>query len=674
MFEKLNDLERAVKGLRDRSFTIKAQGLKSDGTAEQAPSGTFVAKIINALEKGGVSDKMQDEIYQMYLQALPELSMRKHAIHRKSVAGFDPDAVRAFSFNMHHGAHQLARLRYGYKLQGVLDLLKKHQDAARKEPDADTRKIAAGDAILGELAKRHDWISNPTDSAATNLVSSFGFSYYLGLTPAASLVNLTQTALISYPYLAARYGPVKAMRELLAGMRDSARTVGHIQRTITDPDELRAHAALQAAGALDKTQAHNLAGIAESGSTTYNPAWARAMEIIGWGFHKTEVINREATGMAAFRLATKSGAGFDEAVKFAADAINDTHYDYSNANRARFMQSGPAKVLLMFRQYSLNTTWHLGRMLWQATKAESPEVRKLARRNLTGVLGMTSIFAGTLGLPMMSVTFGVLNALAASFGDDDEPWDAETEFRNFLADMLGPEAAEWVASGAVNQVTGADIATRVSMSQLWFRDADRELEGQGQYYYLLEQAAGPMGGVLKNALVGKQQIDDGHLYRGMETALPKALKDGMKGLRYATEGVNNLRGDALIEDVSLWQALLQLQGFTPAQVAAQYDENAALKNYEQAILQRRQHLLDAYALATRLGDTEALGSLREKIAGFNAKQPEVAITGKTLRRSIRDRARYSQRAENGIMLNRKVASKVQDAVRFGDEEAAVSSE
>ncbi len=84
--------------------------------------------------------------------------------------------------------------------------------------------------------------------------------------------------------------------------------------------------------------------------TGYNPAWSKAMEIIGWGFHKTEVINREATGMAAYRLARADGKSFDEAVKFARDAIFDTHFDYSNANRARFIQSGTAKVLLMFRQ------------------------------------------------------------------------------------------------------------------------------------------------------------------------------------------------------------------------------------------------------------------------------------------------------------------------------------
>lgn len=662
MFEGLSQNERAVRELKARGYTIKAHGLKTDAKAKDAPSESFVADVLNKLHKGKVSTQVQDEIYQLFLHQLPELSMRKHAIHRKSVQGFDTDAVRAFAFNMTHGAHQLARLRHSHKLAGTIDLLKQRQDKDRKEPGADVRRIAAGDAILGELDKRHEWISNPQDSSATNLVSSFGFVYYLGLTPAAAIVNLTQTALVTYPYLASRFGAVKAMSYLLAAGRDAGRTLGHIQKRLTDPDEIRAHQVLQEMGALDKTQAHNLAGIAEGGMQGYNPAWARAMEIIGWGFHKTEVINREASGIAAYRLARSEGQSFDQAVKLAAETINDTHFDYTNANRARFMQSGTAKVLLMFRQYSLNMTWHLGRMLWKATKGESPEVKRLARRNLAGVLGMSALFSGAMGLPMMGVTMGVLNSIASSFGDDDEPWEAETEFRAFLSDMLGPDAAAILLGGAVNTLTGADIAGRVGLSQLWFRDADKELEGRGAYFHLLEQAAGPMGGVLKNALVGKQLMDEGHLMRGVETVLPKALKDVLKAGRYATQGVSNLRGDALVEDLNVWQTLLQLNGFTPAEVAAQYDRNRSLKNYEQHILDRRGHLVDAYAMANRTGDDEGRRDVLDAIRAFNQANPEIPVTTSTIRRSLLSRAKYSEKAEGGIVLNRKIAARVREAV------------
>ena len=662
MFESQNELDRAVKDLQRREWSITARGMKMEGRATDAPSGTFVSDVIDQLRTAHVSDAVQDQVYQLYLQTMPELSMRKHQIHRKSVPGFDPDAVRAFAYNMQHGSHQLARLRYAHKLQGVLTDLKDAQKKIQASPSVDTRKIVAGDALLEELGKRHEWIMNPTDSALTNLISSFGFTYYLGATPAAALVNVTQTALVSYPYLAARHGGIKAMNYLLAASRDAVRTVGNIQRTLTDPDELRAYQALEVAGAIEKTQAHNLAGIAEGGMTGYNPAWSKAMEYIGWGFHKTEVMNREATGMAAYRLARADGKSFDEAVKFARDAIFDTHFDYSNANRARFMQSGTAKVLLMFRQYSLNMTWALGRMVWQATKGQDPQVRQIARRNLTGLLGMSALFSGAMGLPMMGMIMGALNGIQATFGDDDEPWDAETELRAFLTEMLGQGGADLLLHGPADKLTGANISGRVGLDSLWIRDADRELDGRGMFNNLLEQAAGPMGGVLKNVLVGKQQVDEGHIWRGVETMLPKGFKDIMKSIRYGAEGVNTLRGDPVVADLSPWEILLQANGFAPEKVSRQYESTRALKNYEQHILDRRKSLVNAFAMALRNGDASDRASVLAKIRDFNKVNPELAITSSGLQQSIKNRARYSARAEAGIVLNPKLAARLNKAV------------
>lgn len=662
MYEKEAELDRAVNELRARGFTITARGLKSKSKPKDAPSGTFVAEVLEALEKAGVSENTRDDIYQMYLQALPEMSMRKHKIHRRSVPGWDPDAVRAFAYNQFHTAHQLARLRYGYKLADTIEVLQGIQDARRTNDSEDTARITAGDALLAELRKRHEWISNPQDSKLTNLVSSFGFTYYLGVTPAAALVNLTQVPMLSLPWLGSRFGAGKALATLTATMKDAISTGGNIARKLTDPDELRALQALEASGALDRSLAHNLAGIAEGGMAGYNPAWAKTMEIIGKPFHVAEVINRETTGVAAFRLARASGMEFDAAVKFAAETIHQTQFDYSNSNRARFMQSGTAKVLLMFRQYSLNLTWHIGRMVFEATKGADPQVRALARRNLAGVLGMSALFSGTLGLPLMSMTMNVLNALAASFGDDDDPWDAETEFRAFLIAHLGRAGADTVLNGVVDQITGASISSRVSYSDLWIRDADRELDGRGQYYYLLEQAAGPMGGVLKNVFVGKQMIDEGHVWRGVETMLPKALKDVLKAARYASEGVNNLRGDPIVADTNIRDILMQGIGFMPSHVRAQYDVSGAAKNYEQYVLDRRGALLDAFAMSVRLDDDAGRAAAMDKIRAFNVRWPELAITPKTIIASLRSRARYTAQAENGIMLNRKIAGRIREAV------------
>ena len=325
-------------------------------------------------------------------------------------------------------------------------------------------------------------------------------------------------------------------------------------------------------------------------------------------------LHRQASWPSLRRLARQAGESFNAAVEYAEAITLESHFDYSNANRARYMQSNVAKVLLLFRQYSLNMTWLLWRNAYLGWKGETKEVQIEARKKLAGVLGMTGLFAGALGMPLTSVMFGVANAAAAAFGDDDDPFDAEIEFRNFLADMLGPGIARVITNGPVEALTGAEIGNRVSLNDLWFREPNRELEGQAKADYLLEQAAGPVfGGMLVNTLRGWQLVEEGHTWRGVETMMPKILKDAMKSTRYAAHGVNTLRGDPVIEDLNIGETLLQAAGFSPASLNERYDAINATKRFEQGVIERRSRLLNAYAMAWRADDAVTLDRVKAKI-------------------------------------------------------------
>jgi hypothetical protein len=325
------------------------------------------------------------------------------------------------------------------------------------------------------------------------------------------------------------------------------------------------------------------------------------------------------------------------------------------------MQNDAARVLLMFRQFSLNMTYLLARNAHQSFKGESPQVRKEARRKLTGMLGMHAIAAGALGMPLFSVVAAVMNAL---FDDPDEPYDFKTEFRNALADYLGPEAAEAIAKGPVSALTGANLSSRVGLDNLWFREPDRDLEGRGLVEYWLAQLAGPMFGIAASLGTAYDLIQEGQLERGIEAAVPKALKDGLRMLRYSREGVQTLRGDPIMEDVGGWESFLQGIGFTPTSIANRYEANRALKGLEQRILDRKQHLMNRYALALHLQDQEMVQQSREAIKRFNQRNPTVAITANTLRRSLRARARYSRQAQHGMILSKNLQG-LNSEVRFG---------
>lgn len=666
LYETVQEWRQAQTDLVKQGMKVTAAGRKIAEARRVAGAGSgFMADVETLLESAGVSAKTRDDVWQLFLRSLPELSMRKHSIHRKKTAGYSRDALRAFAGNMFHGSFQIARVRHTHELEAELLALKKGVEALAKD---DPERAAKAAALAGEVNERHEWVMNPKDSKAVSGLTSLGFAWYLGLSPASALVNLSQTAIVTLPVLSARFGVNKSAAALTTGMRRALRNVdGNLTRGLSD-EERAAFKVWHDSGAIDKTMAHNLAGLAETDTQSFNPFLRRSMQVISELFHRAELVNREATALAAFRLAREAGDDFATATKYASEVITESHFDYSNANRARFMQSNAAKVLLLFRQYSLNMTWFLWRNFYQSVKGETPQVQKEARTKLAGVLGMTSVFAGVMGLPLMSVGFGLANAAAAAFGgDDEEPWDAEVAFRNFLADMLGPGLARVVSSGAVNAATGANIAGRVSLNDLWLRDPDRELEGQAKAHYLLEQAAGPViGGMLVSSLRGWNLIEEGQTWRGVETMLPKSLKDGMKSVRYATQGVNTMRGDPIIEDLGVGGALLQLAGFSPASLNERYDANNAAKNYEKGMLDRRAALLDAYAMAWRTEDAETLARTRDKIMEWNAANPELGITMATIRRSLESRMRYSARAEGGVVLDARIAEQARAQARFAE--------
>lgn len=497
------------------------------------------------------------------------------------------------------------------------------------------------------MQQRHGWIMNPTGSPLATNLTSFGFMYYLGVSPAAAMVNLSQTPLIAYPVLASRYGFKKAGKMLLKAGGELLKGKGHLDKSPLNTEERRAMKYFMQSGLIDKTMAHDLAGVAEGGES-YNPKMQKWMSRASYLFHHAERLNREVTAMASFRLAREDGKGFKEAVKTAHDLTIESHFDYSSANRARYMQNDFAKVLLLFRQYSLNMTVRLWRDFKNQFSKDKDEAAQ-AKKQFWGIMGMTGVFAGTAGLPLYSVMTGLANLLG---DDEDDPWDADVALRQNLSSMFGEDMARIAMNGLLNE-TGANIQSRVSLNNLWLRESNRELEGRDKVAYYAEQFLGPVYGLALSGGMASQLIKEDHTWRGIEYALPKFAKDVLKATRYNNEGVTNLRGDEIIkgEDLSLLEVVLQGSGFSPAAVGEAYSNNSSIKGAEQRILGRRRLLLNRYAMAKRLDDTERQQEVLAMIDKYNVANPEYKLTRATLIKSIRRRKQYSKKSDNGLMLN-----------------------
>jgi GGDEF domain-containing protein len=105
----------------NRGTTLKdLQGAQTGDLASDNFVKSVQDKISLASLPVDASKALQDEIYQLYLSTLPDVSVRHGSMHRKGTKGQDKDAMRAFANTIHHGASQLANMTEGRKMNEAL--------------------------------------------------------------------------------------------------------------------------------------------------------------------------------------------------------------------------------------------------------------------------------------------------------------------------------------------------------------------------------------------------------------------------------------------------------------------------------------------------------------------------------------------------------------------------
>lgn len=649
-----------------------------------AVSGSFLADVFNVMKKGEVNDSTQDAVYQLYLETLPQLSQRKHFIHRKKTAGFSQNALESFASNMTHQAHQISKLEAKDGLeQSLTDMSEQAKEAEQKDA------LLAGQ-VRDRLKQQHEWVMSPSNASWTNWTSSFGFVMYLGVSPAAALVNLTQTVIIGMPVLAAETNWKTAAQELknaakMLNMRETLLGDEAIKTADLDAVEKRAFEIFENSGKRNRSQAHMLAGIGDTDSLQNSQTFQNAMGKVGHLFHKAEIANRDVTFLAAFRIAQKAHKDWtiEEQALWAAHKVQNIHFNYENYNRAPIMQSDTAKLFLMFKSYSQHVIYYMMKNAHDWGK-EGPE-GKAAQTRLLGMLGITLAMGGVSALPigMMGMAVGGvyanskfgtkkavqgaagiagLMAMASLMWDDDEPFDWETEVRAFLRSMGGDDLESLVFRGVVNAVAGIDVSARVSLDSLLIREANRELEGRDMAAHLLEQAAGPVVGYGVSGLTAMQLWKEDHGYRAVERMMPTFAKNIMKSGRYANEGVANLKGDKVVEkdllsmyggELNVWNVFWQAAGFSPDKVARQYQKTNDVKNYEGHISRRKKRILTDYYTAHIENDPEGMRDAIKRSEDWNEANPKAKpINSRSLGQSLRTRLRYRAESVNGANINK----------------------
>lgn len=623
--------------------------------ARDAVGKGFVSDLMTMLQGQGVGEDVLDSVGQLYLSSLPDLSWAKHGIHRKGTPGFSQDARRAFAQNMFHGARHLAKLRYSDQLA---DKLMDMEERVKDQRDDEGFDPVKAQQVVDEMNLRHENLMSPKTSSLSTALTSIGFVWFLGISPASALVNLSQTALVAYPVMAAKWGFQKAGTALLSASAEVVRAGNDLSKVLKG-DELAAFQKAVDDGTIDVTQAHDLAGVAQGEDERVAMAMRPVMRAASFMFHHAEKFNRQATFIAAYRLAKENGADADLAFEQAKKATYDGHFDYSASNRPRLMQGNWQKVLFLFKQYGQNMVYTLTRQAYLSMKGMTPQQRTEARKQLGGLLAMHAMAAGALGLPLV----GVLLSAASMLGsDDDEPWDAEVALKNMMADAMGPKAAEVMAHG-LSRLTPWDLSGRVALNKLILPDIQEGLEGQPLWEKMVTAAAGPVAGIGQGIFKGMAEMGQGQYQRGLESMLPVALKNPVKAMRFGEEGVVDKTGVVIKDEVGMAGLLGQASGFRPSEVALATEGRTAIFQADKALIDRRSNILRMYAQARMAGDAEGVKDAMAMVQSFNAKNPTRRIAMRNLIQSVQGRNRRIEQAEQGVYLP-KTRRDAMDAGRF----------
>jgi hypothetical protein len=367
----------------------------------------------------------------------------------------------------------------------------------------------------------------------------------------------------------------------------------------------------------------------------------------------SELASRKSAILSTFELATegkdgKAGLDFFEAMKEVAEVVDDTLFDFSVEAKGTLLQQGPARVLALFQQFNIMSTIKLITLTKQAVAGESPEAKQQAFKELTMILGVTGALSGALGMPFSQIIFALLNAMQ----DEDEFEDAEVVFKNELDDMLGGYGSE-VARKGLPTMLGLDISRSVGFGKFLWTDinAPEYLHGDGLAAHIFTQLMGPAYAAPAGFVKGYDEaVNRGEYLRGLEAASPKPIKDALRALRTAVDGVKTKSGKRLIEgDLRPDQIFMMAVGLPPVEVLDATTEEFQKRQISTRISARVGELAKAVVEAQIAGDdpSDALADVRR----FIEKNP---VFAKDVASRIRSQYRNAIRGDLGMDSRREM--------------------
>ena len=682
-------------------------------TFGDAPSGSFMRDALDILkanqpknptkEEQDRYDEQREQLMRLFIQSLPETSFAKSMQKRQGYEGYNTDAMEAFRTKAYDLSRQVQRLKYSNRIRAVENELR----AAWKASGSGEQ----GQAVLDELLKRASFARNPPNDLTNQLAAQanrFAFLGTIGFNVSSAVVNLSQVPLIMVPLLTGRYrsklginAPTAALGraaslvtgsgsnrkiQTIDGENIDARgmpSIDNYYETDANGDfvirsdlELsdKKRKALERykpvvkmageRGLLNRSLFYDTLGIDRVGRD--RGLWETTNAASAFVFHTAERFNRQVALLSAFDLElqrmekdgeTINDAALKKAADYALYQTTEMNGGAALATAPRISQQGIGRVAMMYKSYGIQMYYTLFKTADRAVRRMEnakypPEVVKAAREQMFGVIISSGLLAGVQGMPLVG---GIL-MLANMFYDDDE-LDAETRLRQ--------QIGEGFYKGPLNMLVGSDVASRIGLSNLLYRENPYSQSGS-----IADRAAellgGPAWSVTTQFIRGINEVTspDGNFERGVEAMMPAAIRNAYKGMyRYPRdEAILTRRGDPIHDDITTGGLVAQVLGFAPTDYTLKQEQNQQIKRIERSVGERRTKLLRRYYVAYRFGDSDGVRSALLDMQKFSRKHPSVAITPDTIQRSMAQHARTSVTMHNGITINPKMRAVLKDHV------------
>jgi hypothetical protein len=712
---------RRIKELQAEGDARTWEERVADGEAKQgedveglrqsvSEASSIMRKTLEIIDSNAKADKaeLKDAIYQLFLESVPERSFRKSAIHRKEVAGFNTDMRRNFVTAGYTYANQLSRLKYGAEIQLALSSAK-----ASLEGNPLGFKVSP---FMHAVERRIGEALNPANESnpflnAVYKVAQLGFAYTLSA-PVSWIMNVVSVPTFAYWTLARYYGTGNAAaaltryahvtKNLSMHKVDASGKKVFVPITVAESPRLKKNPLLKeafkqlvASEITEQTGAFELLELSRKPSTEYladinhlgasigglRRGMRNGLKALGYGFHHSERIIREAVVMADFELGYAknvskgmtpgiNGDAFNKAIQ---DAINHTKtslFNYETVNRPQIMRttgalSIAAPLASQFKMYTSQAVeFSVKSFLDMMSKTASKEEQFGAAIQFFGSM-LTVLFMGGLSGfyefdDMLNLIQKILNDFTGHKHAPITTRDIKFWYRNeLLPNLFGDKWAQILDKGPISAISNIDISTRSSMDFGLFHDGGASTTLADDIQDVLKMIGGAGLGMSTNMVRGAGDISQGHYYEGLEKILPKLLSNPVAATRWSQEGIKDeYTGKTLIDkkDISRADIVWKAIGFNRTDLDMIKDRAFRLKGIEAQIDNERTSILQSLDLEARKGDMQGFRKVLKDVNAFNKANPlsTKVIWPDTIITSLESHAEDRAYAKNGIQLNNEL--------------------